>query len=86
MKTEYDDRIFEWFSLKNNNIMVEIADHAGGEDNGYSKKNFQPCHLGAFKISHSKRLMNDVIIALDEFKNHKIYYSDTDSDYIHKND
>ena len=30
--------------------------------------------------------MNDVITALDGFENHKIYYSDTDSVNIHKND
>ena len=30
--------------------------------------------------------MNDVILALDDFKNNKIYYGDTDSLYIHKND
>ena len=30
--------------------------------------------------------MNDVILALDGFKNNKIYYGDTDSVYIHKND
>ena len=30
--------------------------------------------------------MNDVILALDGFKNNKIYYGDTDSVYIHKDD
>ena len=30
--------------------------------------------------------MNDVILAIDGFQNSKIYYSDTDSIYIHKND
>ena len=30
--------------------------------------------------------MNDVIFALDGFKNHKIYYPDTDNEYLHKND
>ena len=30
--------------------------------------------------------MDNVIDALDGFKNNKIYYSDTDSVYIHKND
>ena len=30
--------------------------------------------------------MNDVILTLDGFKNNKIYYGDTDSIYIHKND
>ena len=39
MKTEYDDRVIEWFPLKNNIIMVKIADHEGVDDNGYSKKN-----------------------------------------------
>ena len=48
------------------------------------KINSQPCHLGSSILSHSRRLMNDVKIALDGFKNHKIFYSDTDSIYIHK--
>ena len=30
--------------------------------------------------------MNDVILALDGFRNNKIFYGDTDSVYIHKND
>ena len=30
--------------------------------------------------------MNDVILALDGFRNNNIYYGDTDSVYIHKND
>ena len=30
--------------------------------------------------------MNDVVLALDRFKNNKIYYGDTDSVYIHKNE
>ena len=30
--------------------------------------------------------MNDVLLALDGFKNNKIYYGDTDCVYIHKND
>ena len=39
MKTEYDDIDIEWFPLKNNNMMVKVADHNGVDDNGYSKKN-----------------------------------------------
>ena len=67
--------------------MVKLADHEGVDDNGYSKKFInRSCHLGAFIVSHSKTLMNDVVIALDEFKNHKIYYSDTDGTYIHRKD
>ena len=55
MKTEYDDRVIEWFPLKYNKIMVKIADHKGVDDNGYSEKiNSQPCHFGSFILSHSK--------------------------------
>ena len=50
------------------------------------KINSQPCRLGSFILSHSKRLINDVILAKGGFKNNKVYYSDTDSMYIHKND
>ena len=80
MITEYDDRVIEQFTLKNINIMVKIADHEGVDDNGYSEiMKGQPCRLGFVILSHSKRLMNDVIIALDGFKNYEIFYSDTDS-------
>ena len=67
--------------------MVKIADHEGVDDNGYSKEiNSQPCYLGASILSHSRRLMNEVIFALGGFKNQKIFYSDTEFVYIHKND
>ena len=72
MKTEYDDRVIEWLRIKNI-LMVKIVDHKGVNDNDYSKKiNIQPCHLAVFKLSHSRRLMNDFIIALDGFKNQKV--------------
>ena len=87
MNAEFDDRVKNWFPLENGNYMVNIIDHVGVDDNGFSKKiNSQPFHLGSFILSHSKRLMNDVILSLDGFRNHKIYNGDTDSVYIHKND
>ena len=87
MKTESDDRVKEEFPLKNGRIMAKLSDFDGVGDNGYSKKvNSQPCHLGSFILWHSKRLMNDVILASDGFTKRKMYYSDTDSMYIHKND
>ena len=87
MKTEYDDRVKEYIPLKNGNYLVNVKDHNGVDDNGVSKKvNSQPFQFGSLILSHSKRLMNDVILALDGFKNNKIYYGDTDSVYIHKND
>ena len=55
MKTGYDDRVIEWFPLKNSNIMVKIADHECVDDIGSIKKIYsQPCHLGASILSHSK--------------------------------
>ena len=67
--------------------MVNIVDHEGVDDNGISKKiNSQPFQFGSTILSHSKGLMNDVILALNGFKNNKIYYGDTDSVYIQKND
>ena len=38
MKTEYDDRVIEWFPLKKYS-MLKIADNKGVDDNGYSKIN-----------------------------------------------
>ena len=52
MKKEYDDRVIEWFPLKNDNIMVKIADHDDVDENGYSKKiNSQLCHLGSYILT-----------------------------------
>ena len=87
MNTEYDDGVKNYIPLENGNYMVNIVDHKGVDDNGISKKiNSQPFQFGSMILSHSKRLMNDIILTLDGFKNNKIYYGDTDSVYIHKND
>ena len=87
MKTEYDDQVKEWIPLENGNIMVILQDHKEVDDNGYSKKIIsQYCHLGSSIIFHSKRLMNGVTSAVHSFKNSKIYYTYTDSFYIHKKD
>ena len=87
MRNEYDESVNKWFPLKNGNIMVNIKDKEGVDDGGISKKvNSQLCHLGSLILSHSKRLMNDVILALDGFKNNKIYYGDTDIVDIHNKD
>ena len=43
-----------------------------------------PSHFGSYFLSHSRRLMNDVINQLGRFYNNSIYYGDTDSLYIHK--
>ena len=87
MEREFDDLVKDWYPLDNGNFMVHIKDHEGVDDRGVSKKiNSQPFHFGAEILSHSKRIMNDVILTIDGFKNNNIYYGDTDSIYIHNDD
>ena len=68
MKTEYDDRVKENIPLKNGNYSVNLKDHDGVDDNGVSENvNSQPFQFGSLKLWHWKRLMTDVILALDGF-------------------
>ena len=83
MSSEYDDSVLEWFPLKKGNKMVKIKARKGIDDGDLSKKvNSQPCHLGSFILSHSKRLMNDVMLALDGFKTIK-YTMEIPTQYIY---
>ena len=85
MKENFDDRVKEWFPLENGNLIVKLQDDEGVDDYDKAKSvNTMPSHFGSFILSHSKRLMNDVIKQIDGFYNNSIYYTDTDSLYIHK--
>ena len=42
-----------------------------------------PSHFGGYILSHSRRLVNDVIKQRGGFYNSSFYYTDTDSLYIH---
>ena len=55
-----------------------------GEKKEKKQTRLTPSQLGIFILSHSKRIMNNFIINIDGAKNPKIYYGDTDSLYIHK--
>ena len=85
MRENFDDRIKEWFPLKNGNFIVKLEDDEGVDDYNKAKSiNTMPSHFGSFILSHSKRLMNDVFREIDGFYSNNIYYGDTDSGYIHK--
>ena len=85
MRENFDDRVKEWFPLKNGNLIVKLEDDEGVDDYDKAKSiNTMPSHFGSFILSHSKRLMNNVIKQIDGFYNNNIYYTDTDSLYIHK--
>ena len=85
MGENFHDRVKEWFPLKNGNLIVKLEDDEGVDDYDKAKSmNTMPSHFGSYILSHSKRLMNKVIKEIDGFYNNIIYYTDTDSLYIHK--
>ena len=85
MRENYDNRVKEWFPLKNGNLIVKLEDDEGVDDFDKAKSiNTMPSHFGSTILSHSKRLMNEVFNEIDAFYNNNIYYTDTDSGYIHK--
>ena len=85
MRENFDDRVKEWFRLKNGNLIVKLEDDEVVDDNDKAKSiNTMPSHFGSYILSHSKRLMNYVIEEIDGFYNNNIYYTDTDSLYKHK--
>ena len=85
MRENFDDRVKEWFPLKNGNLIVKLEDDEGVDDYNKAKSiNTMPSHFGSYILSHSKRLMNDVFREIDGFYSNIIYYTDTDSGYIHK--
>ena len=86
MRENFDDRVKEWFPLKNGNLIVKLEDDEGVDDYDKAKSiNTMSSHFGSYILSHSKRLMNYVIEQINGFYNNSIYYTDTDSLYIHKN-
>ena len=44
--------------------------------------NTMPLHLGSFVLRISKRIMNNIIHAINGFYTNDLYYEDTDSLYI----
>jgi hypothetical protein len=66
-----------------NNSEDEFIDKNIINYRGKKCTSLMPSHLGAFILSHSKRIMNNYILAINGFKQPNVYYSDTDSIYIH---
>ena len=87
MDREYDKSVKEIIPLENETYVIKKHIHEGKDDFGLANKiNTMPCHMGSYILSHSKRLMNEVIEHIGGFYKNNIYYTDTDSIYIHKND
>ena len=86
MRRNFDDKIKEWFSLRNGNFVVKLEDDECVVDYDKAKSiNTVPFHFGSFILSPSKRLMIKSFREIDGFNSNSIYYGDTDSGYIHTN-
>ena len=84
MRENFDDRVGEWFPLKNSNLIVILEDDEGVDDCDKAiSVNLTPSHLGSYTLSHRKRLMNEVINQIGGFYKISFYYGDSDSMYIH---
>ena len=85
MRENFDDRVKEWFPLESGDLLVKVDDDKGVDDYDRAKSvNTMPSHFGSCILSHSKRLMNDVIEQIGGFYIDSIYYTDTGSLYIQK--
>ena len=82
---EFDERVKEWWPMRNGNLIFKLKDDNGVDDQDIAKsKNQMPCHLSSYILGHSKRIMNNVIREKDGFYSNNVHYGDTDSAYIHK--
>ena len=66
MRTEYDERVKDYWKISGINYIVKLIDDPGLEDE-IKKINTMPFQLGAFVLSNSKRIMNNFLHANDGF-------------------
>ena len=83
MKTEYDERVKDYWKLPNGDYIVQLSLDEG-IDGEIDNKNTMPSQLGAFILSNSKRIMNNFVEVIGGFKTNNVFYQDTDSLYIEK--
>jgi hypothetical protein len=95
LQDNYDDLIMARWEIKPGMWLVqrkketEAIDVTKNESrsgilNKEKKSSDVPHHLGSFILAHSRRIMNNFILAIDGFKTPNVAYSDTDSIYIKK--
>ena len=83
MKTEFDENVLDYWKLPKENYTVKTKKYDDLDDD-CNIKNTLPAHLGAFILSHIKRIMNNFLKEINGFHKNNIYYGDTDSLYIEK--
>ena len=83
MKTEFDEKVLDYWKLPNGNYIVKMK-REDGLDDDCDIQNTLPAVLGAFILANSRRIMNKVIREINGIYENNIYYTDTDSLYIEK--
>ena len=83
MKTEFDEKVLEFWKLRNGNYIVRMKKNDGLDDVCDIKKALAAV-LGAFILGNSRRIMSKFIIEINWFYKNNLYYTDTDSLYIEK--
>ena len=85
MREKIDDGVKEWFLLKNVNLLLKLEGGKGVGDFDKTKSvKTKPSLFRSYIFSYSMRLMNDLVKQIGGFYKNSIYYTDTDSLYIHK--
>ena len=85
MKENFDDRVKKTSPLKNGNLIIKLQNDEGADDFDKPRSiNTMPSLFGSCILSHSKKVMNEVIKQMGGFCKNSIYYGDTDNMYIHK--
>ena len=85
MRENFDDRVKDWFPLKNDNLLVKLEDDLSADDYDEAKLVIRvPSRFGSYILPHSRRMMNDVIDQIAGFFSNSIDYTDTDSLHKHK--
>ena len=82
--TKYDERVLDYQKINYGKYIVKMKDDEGLQDE-VKKVNTLPLQIAVFILSHSKRIMNNFIHAIDGFYSNDVYYTDTDSLYIENN-
>ena len=83
MKTEFVEKVLDYWKLPNGNYIVKMK-RDDGLDDDCDIKNTLPAVLGAFILANSRRIMNKFIREVNGFYENNIYYTDNDSLYIEK--
>lgn len=87
-----NDKLLSVVQMDNKQLMVKFKTDSDKQDllsaTKHQKQSQQsfPTIIGSYILAHSWRVMNDFIHAIDGFKQHKVFYTDTDSLFIYRSD